>query len=311
MAIETPPFFAQAALRLKSIPFRAYMEMTKPRIVTMVLITAGLGYFLGGMGLHSLEGLFFLLLGVSMTSSGAGVLNQYLEREFDAKMRRTKNRPIPSGAISPIHALLFGEYLVLGGTFVLLIKINALTAFLALLTTFLYVLVYTPMKRYSWLNTLIGAVPGALPPMGGWTAATGHLDPGAWALFAILFIWQMPHFYSIAWLFREDYAEAGFKMLPCEDPTGRRTFRQTVFFAALLIPISLIPAVIHLSGPLYAAGAVALGLWFLSASYSLMRTGTHAGARRVLKVSVMYLPALLGLIVLDFSLSSFSWVGAL
>jgi protoheme IX farnesyltransferase len=200
------------------------------------------------------------------------------------------------------HALIFGEYLVLAGVLLLLWKVNLLAAFLALLTTFLYALVYTPLKRLTWLNTLVGAVPGALPPMGGWAAATGAIDVGAWVLFAILFIWQQPHFYSIAWMFRDDYRKGGFQMLPTEDPDGRRTFRQIIGFSALLIPVSMLPSAIGLAGPVYAAGAFVLGVAMLFSCLPLVRTGSVRDARRVLRASVLYLPLLLGLIVADFAL---------
>ena len=271
----------------------------------MVLVTATLGFFMGGMGFHgfaALDGLVYLLIGVAMTSAGSGALNHYLERESDAHMDRTRYRPIPSGQVPAHHALLLGEYLVMGGVMLLLWRVNLLTAFLALLTAFLYVLVYTPMKKMSWLNTLIGAVPGALPPMGGWTAATGELEAGAWVLFAILFIWQQPHFYSIAWIFRDDYARGGFRMLPSEDPDGRRTFRQILGFSALLIPVSLLPAYIGLSGRVYFAGALILGVMMFASCVPLVRTGSTADARRVLRMSILYLPLLLALIALDFSL---------
>lgn len=271
----------------------------------MVLVTATLGFFMGGMGFHgfaAVDGLFYLLIGVAMTSAGAGALNHYLEREPDALMDRTRNRPIPSGKVAPHHALLFGEYLVLGGVLVLLWRVNLLTAFLALLTTFLYVLVYTPMKRLTWLNTLIGAVPGALPPMGGWAAATGRVELGAWVLFAILFIWQQPHFYSIAWMFRDDYRKGGFRMLPVEDPQGTRTFRQILGFSALLVPVSMLPAWIGQNGLIYLAGALLLGAWMFASCLPLVRSGSVTDARRVLKASVLYLPLLLALIVIDFSI---------
>lgn len=291
--------------RLRSIPFAAYVDLTKPRITVLVLVTATLGYFMGGIGFHgwdSLEGLLFTLIGVSLTSGGSGALNHFLERDADALMARTRNRPIPSGAVPATHALLLGEYMVLGGVMLLMWKVNLLTAFLALLTAFLYVLVYTPLKRVSWLNTLVGAIPGALPPMGGWTAATGQVEAGAWVLFLILFIWQQPHFYSIAWIFKDDYAKGGFKMLPVEDPQGRRTFRQIIGFAALLIPVSLLPTAIGLSGIVYLIGAAILGVYMLASCFPLVRTGSTVDARRVLKTSVLYLPLLLMLIVIDFSL---------
>lgn len=294
---------SQNSVRDRSI-VSAYIELTKPRILTLVLVTATLGFFMGGMGFHGFaawDGLVYLLIGVAMTSAGSGALNHYLERDADALMNRTRNRPIPSGQVPAHHALILGEYLVLGGVMLLLWKVNLLTAFLALLTAFLYVLVYTPVKKVSWLNTLIGAIPGALPPMGGWTAATGNLEPGAWVLFAILFIWQQPHFYSIAWIFRDDYARGGFRMLPSEDPDGHRTFRQMLGFSALLIPVSLLPTWIGLSGMVYAAGAVLLGLLMLASCIPLVKSRSVTDARRVLRVSIIYLPLLLALIALDFT----------
>lgn len=278
----------------------AYIQLTKPRILGMVLVTFILGFFLGGQGLHSLRLLVLPLIGTAMVTGGASALNHYLERDADAKMDRTQNRPIPSGAVSPNAVMLFGVYLVLGGTLLLLWTANMLTAFLAILTAFLYVVVYTPMKRLTWLNTIVGAIPGAIPPMGGWAAATGRLDPGAWVLFAILFVWQHPHFYSIAWMFRDDYRKGGFKMLPVVEPDGHSTFRQVVFFSAILIPVSLLPTLIHITGWVYFWGALAMGITFLATGAAFYRTGgSNLAAQRVLRASVVYLPLLLMLIVLD------------
>lgn len=188
----------------------AYVELTKPRILGLVLITATLGFYLGGDGISSWERLAYLWIGCGCVGAGSSALNHYLEREFDSKMLRTCRRPIPSGKISPAHALNFGIVLTLLGVVILYIKVNILTAFLSLLTAFLYIMVYTPMKRVSWLNTAVGAVPGGIPPLGGWAAATGTLNFDAGMLFLILFLWQQPHFYAIAWMCREDYARAGF-----------------------------------------------------------------------------------------------------
>jgi protoheme IX farnesyltransferase len=280
---------------------RAYFELMKPRIATMVLVTATLGYYVGGDGINNGMILLSLLIGTAMTSFGSAVLNNCLEVETDRKMDRTRNRPLPSGQISPWAALLVGVYLVLGGTLYLIWQVNLLTAFLALLTAFLYVLVYTPMKRWTWWNTAVGAIPGALPPMGGWAAATGQLDAGAWILFAILFVWQQPHFYAIALMFKEDYRKAGFKMLPVVDETGKRTFRQIIGYSLLLIPVSLLPTYFGLTGWIYACGAVALGLMMLAPGFTLARTHSVLDARKVLRASIIYLPLLLVLIVLDTS----------
>lgn len=277
----------------------AYVELTKPRIVSMVLVTTTIGYFLGGKGFHSASRLFFTLLGTALASGGAAVLNNYLERDVDGKMERTKNRALPTGQISPANALGFGIVLLLAGVTLLTWQVNLLTAFLVLLAAFLYVVVYTPMKRLTWLNTAVGAIPGAIPPLSGWAAATGQLDPGAWVLFAILFAWQHPHFYAIAWMFKDDYRNAGFKMLPVIEPTGASTFRQTLLFSVVLIGVSLLPTIIGLTGRMYFCGALALGLGMLAVGVVFTRKHTFLDARRLLKVSVIYLPLLLVLMICD------------
>lgn len=278
---------------------KAYIELTKPRILTLVLVTTLIGYYLGGKGINSYMELFFLLLGAGCVCAGASTLNHYLEREFDSKMLRTENRPLPKGVIKPNYALNFGIIITLLGLTILYIEINILTAFLSLLTTFLYVLVYTPMKRVSWMNTTIGSIPGAIPPLGGWAAATGSLNFDAGILFLIMFLWQHPHFYAIAWMCREDYSRGGFKMLPCVEPDGESTFRQTVLFALLLIPVSIVPTVTGISGKIYFLGALSSGLILLYICQRFKKTHTIADARNVLKATVFYLPILLTLIVLD------------
>src|SRR5215471_12890514 len=230
---------------------RLYLELTKPRILVMVLVTTTLGFLLGNPNRGSLGTLLLTLLGVAGATGGAAVLNNYLERDLDAKMARTCKRALPAGLIEPHRALTFGVGLVLAGVLLLAITVNLLAAFLVLLAAFLYVLVYTPLKRITWLNTMFGAIPGAIPPMAGWAGANGHIGPGAWALFAILFAWQQPHFFAIAWMFRDDYRVAGFKMLPVVEPSGRRTVRLTIGFALLLLGVSLIPALIGMAGWLY------------------------------------------------------------
>ena len=229
------------------------------------------------------------------------MLNHFLERNIDRLMERTKNRPLPAGVIKPANALSFGVCLVLLGVFILLLKTNLLTAFLALLSTFLYVVIYTPMKRLTWLNTSLGAIPGALPPVGGWTAATGELGWGAGILFLILFAWQHPHFYAIAWIFRDDYRRAGFKMLPVLDPDGRRTCRQVIGFCLLLVAASAMPAAIGMSGQVYLWGVLILGGGMLVAGVGLARYRTEADALRLLRASIIYLPLLLVLTIVDLS----------
>ena len=276
-----------------------YFELTKPRIVTMVLVTTALGFFVGGHGIDSPLILVMTLLGTALSAGGAGVLNHYLERDVDAVMRRTRDRPLPAGKVSPAAALSLGFAMILAGQVVLVLTVNLLTAWLALITAFLYVVIYTPMKRTTWLNTSLGSIPGALPPVGGWAAATGHLDTGAWVLFAILFAWQHPHFYAIAWIFREDYRRGGFKMLPVLEEDGGRTCRHILAFSVLLIAVSILPTLLGTSGILYLVGPLILGAGMLAAGVSLTLTRSTLDARRLLRASVIYLPLLLILTVID------------
>src|SRR5258708_34979828 len=212
-----------------------YWELAKPRILLMVLVTTSLGFFLGARGVDSVLHLCLTLLGVGCATGGAAMLNNYLERDLDAKMVRTRWRALPAGLVEPQRALISGVGLVLFGVLLLAWKVNLLSGFLVLMAGFLYVLVYTPLKRITWLNTSFGAIPGAIPPMAGWVAATGRLDLGAWVLFAILFAWQHPHFLAIAWVFPEDYRAAGFKMFPFIQPNAKPMFSQTVLFSILLL----------------------------------------------------------------------------
>jgi protoheme IX farnesyltransferase len=277
----------------------ALRELVKPRIVSMVLVTTAIGYYLGAGGFSGLVNLLLTLFGTALAAGGSAALNNYLERDIDAHMPRTMNRVLPSGRIDPSVALSFGVLLVLSGVALLAWLVNLLAAFLVLLTAFLYVLVYTPLKKLTWWNTPIGAIPGALPPMVGWAAASNELSAGAWILFAILFIWQHPHFYAIAWMYREDYARAGFKMLSVVDPTGNRVFRQAIWFSLVLIPVSMLLSWLGITGDIYFVGAILIGAAMLAATVLLWNMRTLAAARRVLMASVFYLPALLGLILLD------------
>src|SRR5215470_16929923 len=264
---------------------RLYFELTKPRILAMVLVTTTLGFLLGSGNHGSFALLLLTLLGVGAATGGAAVLNNYLERDFDAKMARTRNRALPAGLIEPSRALTFGVGLVLTGVLLLATTVNLLSGFLVLLAAFLYVLVYTPLKRITWWNTTFGAIPGAIPPMAGWAAATGHVGAGAWALFAILFAWQHPHFFAIAWMFRDDYRAAGFKMLPVVEPSGLNTVRLTLGFSVLLIGVSLIPTVIGMAGWLYFSGTSLIGVLMLMAALSFAHDRSVGNARRVLKAS--------------------------
>ncbi|MGA1193822.1 MAG: heme o synthase [Kiritimatiellia bacterium] len=277
----------------------ALRELVKPRIVSMVLVTTAIGYYLGAGGFSGLVNLLLTLFGTALAAGGSAALNNYLERDIDAHMPRTMNRVLPSGRIDPSIVLSFGVLLVLSGVALLAWLVNLLAAFLVLLTAFLYVLVYTPLKKLTWWNTPIGAIPGALPPMVGWAAASNELSAGAWILFAILFIWQHPHFYAIAWMYREDYARAGFKMLSVGEPTGNRVFRQAIWFSLVLIPVSMLLSWLGITGDIYFVGAILIGAAMLAATVLLWNMRTLAAARRVLMASVFYLPALLGLILLD------------
>ena len=279
-----------------------FYELAKPRIVGMVLVTTATGFLVAGpawTGFALWGRLALTLLGTGLAAAGAAVLNNYLERDTDARMPRTRLRALPAGRIEPAVALAYGVLLVLWGVVLLATLVNLLSAFVALLTAFLYVLVYTPLKKITWLNTPIGAIPGALPPVIGWAAGADSLGPGAWALFAILFLWQHPHFYAIAWMYRDDYRAAGYKMLSVIDPTGHRVFRQAILFSLALIPASIVLSALGLSGQLYLIGAVFLGSALLAATLHFAQHRQRADARRVLLASVVYLPLLLALIILD------------
>ena len=279
-----------------------FFELSKPNILSLVLVATFLGYYLGNLGMGSIEILFYTLLGTSMTASGSGALNHYLERDADAYMTRTKNRPLPAKLISPIKVLIFGICMVVIGTVLLLIKVNMLTGFLALLTAFLYTLVYTPLKSITWLNTSIGSIPGALPIVGGWTAAKGEIETMAWVLFGIMYLWQHPHFYAIAWICKEDYSKANYKMLPVIDSTGNRTIRQIFWHLILMIPISLLPVFLGSMGIFYLLGVTVITCAFFISAIPLAKNQTVKSALILLKASVFYLPALLIIIIIDLKL---------
>ena len=279
-----------------------FFELSKPNILSLVLVATFLGYYLGNLGMGSIEILFYTLLGTSMTASGSGALNHYLERDADAYMTRTKNRPLPAKLISPIKVLIFGICMVVIGTVLLLVKVNMLTGFLALLTAFLYTLVYTPLKSITWLNTSIGSIPGALPIVGGWTAAKGEIETMAWVLFGIMYLWQHPHFYAIAWICKEDYSKANYKMLPVIDSTGNRTIRQIFWHLILMIPLSLLPVFLGSMGIFYLLGVTIITCAFFISAIPLARNQTIKSALILLKASVFYLPALLIIIIIDLKL---------
>ena len=279
----------------------AYIELMKPSITTMIIISTALGYYLGslGHGVFEKNTLVLTLLGSFLVSGGAGALNHFAEQKTDLMMDRTASRPIQLGLVSSKNTRTYGILLTIVGTLVLFLFVNKVTSILAVLTTFLYLFVYTPLKRITWLNTSIGAIPGSLPPVGGWVAASGELDPEAWVLFAILFLWQHPHFFAIAYICKDDYKKARLKMLPAIESDGKRTNRQIIWHALLLIPVSLMPFSMGLLGEIYFWGAFLLGVFYLLSSLPLLKNYSFENAKLLLKASVFYLPTLLAIIIVD------------
>ena len=296
--MRTPVAIDTARLDVR-ILFADLVELTKPRITLMVVLTAGIGLLLASGGDVSAAIVVHTLLGTGLVAAGSSALNQVLERDLDALMHRTAERPLPAGRLHPDAALLFGVSLAIVGLLELTVFVNLLTALLGTLALASYVFLYTPLKRVSSLATVIGAIPGAIPPLMGWTAVTGELALGAWVLFGILFLWQLPHFLAIAWMCREDYARAGLPMLPVVDPDGRSTARQMVLWGAALLPVSLLPTILGLTGITYFVGTLSLGCFFLGVCVAFALSFSTQAARRVLLVSVLYLPAVLAVMVLD------------
>jgi heme o synthase len=274
-------------------------ELFKARLTSLVLLTTLVGFYLGQRGGMNWLLLVNTLLGTGLLACGAAALNQYLERDFDALMERTADRPLPAGRIQPQMVVVLGGVISVAGLLWLAFGVNLLTAVLGAVTLIIYLFIYTPLKRKTTLNTAIGAIPGALPPLMGWTAARGDLSIEGWALFAILFFWQLPHFLAIAWMYREDYARGGFVMLPLVDRDGSRTGRSAVSHTLGLLPVSLSPFVFQVSGALYFFGALALGLVFLWCALRFARQLDRLSARRLFFASIVYLPLLLGLMVFD------------
>lgn len=278
-----------------------YVMLFKPRVAVLVLFTVAAGAMLAARGVpeYPVE-LFHTLFGTALVAAGASALNQFLERHSDALMLRTENRPLPAGRMLPGEVLIVGVGLGLVGVLYLALTLHQPWAALVAGFTYLsYVFLYTPLKRKTPLNTLVGAMPGALPPVIGWVAVRGKLDPEAVALFLIVFLWQVPHFLAIAWIYREDYARAGLCMLPVLDRDGIETGRQMVRYCLVLIPASLVPVALGLAGPLYLVGALGLGIAFLTYAIGFVRASSNLQARRVLRASLIYLPGLLALLLLD------------
>jgi protoheme IX farnesyltransferase len=286
-----------------------YRELFKMRVTTMVVITAWAGFYLGSMksGISSMQtGLIETLVGIGLVSAGSSALNQAFERKSDAKMLRTADRPLPSGRVGLAHGIVVGLLAIAIGTVWLTLRTTPLTGILTLLTAFSYVAIYTPLKRYTPLATFIGAFPGAMPPLIGWVAARGTIEWPAVALFAILFVWQFPHFMAIAWLYREDYGRAGIRMLPVVQPDGWSTVVEALVYAVLMVPVSLLPVYLHMAGNYYGASALLLGIFYLAYSIRFSRiikaqtvVESRRYARDLLKVSVIYLPLLLTAMMLN------------
>ncbi len=279
--------------------FAAYVELTKPRIAFMLVLTAAAGFYLGSSQGFDLVLFVNAMTAIALLAFGVATLNQYWERDLDTVMDRTAKRPLPSKVLVPHEALIFGILLCVLAELYMLLAVNALTAVLGIIVIVGYVLVYTPLKTRTSASTAIGALPGALPPLMGWTAAANEITLGAWALFAMQFLWQFPHFFAIAWMYREEYAKAGIQMLPVVDPDGKITARQIVLFALMLFPISLAPFFLAMSGWIFLIGATLLGLWFTFASVQAARAKTVEKSRKLLIVTVIYLPLLFILMVAD------------
>jgi protoheme IX farnesyltransferase len=275
----------------------AFVELTKPRITFLVVLSSLAGYWLGTGVLW--PGILHVTVGVALLSGGIAALNQYMERDLDGKMNRTRMRPLPAGRLSPGAALAFGTAISIAAEVYLAVFLNTLTAIFGLVALMTYLFVYTPLKTRTTWCTFIGAFPGALPPLLGWTAARNEVGVEALILFGILFLWQFPHFHAIARLYREDYGRAGIQMLPVVETDGRETARQIVFYTLLLVPVSILPAILHMTGKVYLVGALVLSLAFLYVGVSSSRVLSKSSARRLLKASVVYLPLLLALMMLD------------
>jgi protoheme IX farnesyltransferase len=276
-----------------------YIALTKPRITWLILMSTGVGYFFGVKSAWHWLTLLHTIIGTGLIASGTAALNQWYERKADGMMRRTQDRPLPSGRLGAGPALAFATAISVAGFVELWFGANPLAALLGLTTLLTYLFVYTPLKQRSPHSTTIGSIPGAMPPLIGFAAASGTLTWDAWVLFAILFLWQFPHFYAIAWMYKEDYARAGIRMLPVVEPDGRSTARRILLYSIALIPISLMPKFFDMAGNVYLYGALALGLVFVYYGWRIRWDRTRQQARRVLLASVVYLPALFSLMLLD------------
>src|SRR2546430_12979702 len=277
----------------------AYVELTKPRITFLIVLTSAAGFCLGSRGAVNYLLFANAMISIGLLSSGIATLNQFIERDLDGLMRRTASRPLPSGRLAPLEAMWLGVLLTAGAEIYLALFVNGLSAVLGLTVIVGYLFLYTPLKTRTTLSTAVGAFPGAVPPLIGWTAAPCEIDVAAWVLFAILFLWQFPHFLAIAWMYREDYGRAGIRMLPVVEPEGRGTGQQIILYSLMLVPVSLLPAFLGISGKFYFVTALVLGLLFLGSSIRAALSKSNQHARQLLLASVLYLPLLFGVMVLN------------
>jgi len=298
-AIELNPGVVQLERLSARDRAAAYLELTKPRITFLIVLTAAAGFALASPGHVDYRAMLTAMVGIALLSSGIATLNQYMEKDLDALMRRTANRPLPTGKLLSWEALAFGVGLTVLAEIYLMVLVNPLSAVLGLTVIAGYLFGYTPLKTRTSLSTFVGAFPGAVPPLIGWASARGTIGVEAWVLFAILFLWQFPHFLAIAWMYREDYARAGILMLPVVEPDGRVTGQQIVLYTVMLLPVSLLPTFLGTAGKIYFAGALILGLVFLYFSLRAAFSKSRQAARQLLLASVIYLPLLFILMVLD------------
>lgn len=276
-----------------------FLALTKPRVVAMVLLTTVVGFYLGAAGEVDYLRMIATVVGTGLAAGGTLALNQYMERDLDARMKRTKSRPLPDGRLLPIDALAFGTLLVTAGLLFLTLQVNAVSGFVTAMTVVTYLFMYTPLKQKTALCSIVGAIPGALPPVTGWAAARGDVGVEAWVLFTILFLWQLPHSLAIAWLYREDYARAGMRLLPVVQPDGRSTGRQVAVNCLALLAVGLLPTLLGVAGDVYLVVASVLGAGLLAFGVSLAWTRTPAAARRLLFATLAYLPILLVVMAID------------
>jgi heme o synthase len=300
-ALKPAEDLVPAAIPVAQRRLADFIELTKPRVVTMVVLTTLLGYYLGAPAAAPMDWLRLAvtLLGTGLAASGTMALNQYFERDLDARMFRTRDRPLPDGRVEPRDAAAFGTSITVCGLLLLWSAVGPLPAAVTAITSVSYLFAYTPLKPRTSLCTLVGAVPGALPPLTGWAAASGTLDVAAWAIFAIMFLWQIPHSLAIAQMYRDDYARAGFRLLPVVDRDGGSTIRQILAYSFSLLSVGMLPTLLGLAGPVYFVASLALGLGMLASAVRLARSATIADARRLMFASLVYLPCLFMVMAAD------------